>query len=532
MAKKPSSSPKKQPTAKVDPVVRALAAKGAGRAVELRDATPIPEGQGVMLLLGLLAILLTGARLLAGKTVGFGDSEALYASYAFYPQASYLDHPGLIALFARVIGAGRAPTPADAHLVTTTLSMFTPWLGFAAARAYGQSRRAACIVGIALTVAPVMAVGLFAMTPDLLLAPLWLASLALAISGLRARAAGETGSRVAVAFVFAGLLAGIAASAKVSGLCLMLTLAIVYARTRKDARTPWAWVGLAIGCIVLVPIVRYESTHGFPMLHHRFVVTQRGGPDAGRAATTIFGQLLYVSPVFCILAIVIGRRLFLARKDDAATSLLATNMLVSLAVLVPVCIFARTSEPHWLAPVYLPIAIYAGTQDPIRFGRKAAYLAAAMSAFVYAWVLSTSLSKLWPTDPKADITNELFGWPSTLTSVIDTVEAARTPLDSNDVVVVGLHWTVCGQLRAGLPREIDVGCTTHGGDDWDTWLPREQWMKRGTVILVTTDQLGMDRPEELFPDFAMEGDSRVSMFRGGRPMRVFHIIILRRRAKV
>jgi hypothetical protein len=155
-----------------------------------------------------------------------------------------------------------------------------------------------------------------------------------------------------------------------------------------------------------------------------------------------------------------------------------------------------------------------------------------MSAFVYAWVLSSTLSKVWPMEPKADITNELFGWPSTLTSVQETVEAARTPLDSNDVVVVGLHWTVCGQLRAGLPRAIDVGCMTHGGDDWDTWLPRDQWMKRGTVILVTTDQLGMDRPEELFPDFALDGDSRVSLFRGGRPMRVFHILILRRRAKV
>ena len=531
MAKKPSNSPRKKPAPKLDPVVRALTAQGAGRAVELREAMPIPEGQGVMLLLGLLSIFLTGARLLAGKTVGFGDSEALYASYAFYPQAAYLDHPGFISLVARAIGAGRAPSPADAHLVTTTISMFTPWLGFAAARAYGQTRRAACITGIALTVAPVMAVGLFAMTPDLVLAPLWLASLALALSGLRARAAGEKGSRVAIAFVFAGLLAGIATSAKVSGVCLMLTLAIVYARTRKDARTPWAWIGLALGCIVLLPIVQYEAAHGFPMLRHRLVTTQRGGPEVGRAATTIFGQLLYVSPIFCILAIVLGRRLFRARKDDAATSLLATNMLASLLVLLPVSIFARTSEPHWLAPVYLPIAIYAGTQDPIRFARKAAYLAAAMSAFVYAWVLSPSLSKLWPTEPSADITNELFGWPSTLVSVIDTVDASRTPLAGNDVVVVGLHWTVCGQLRAGLPREIDVGCMTHGGDDWDTWLPRDQWMKRGTVILVTTDRLGMDRPEELFPDFAMEGDSRVSMFRAGRPMRVFHIIILRRRAK-
>ena len=56
-------------------------------------------------------------RLAASATVGFGDSEALYAAYALHPQPAYLDHPGLIGIVAREIGAGTAPTPRQAHAV-------------------------------------------------------------------------------------------------------------------------------------------------------------------------------------------------------------------------------------------------------------------------------------------------------------------------------------------------------------------------------------------------------------------------------
>jgi len=156
-----------------------------------------------------------------------------------------------------------------------------------------------------------------------------------------------------------------------------------------------------------------------------------------------------------------------------------------------------------------------------------------MSAFVYAWVLSPEVAKLWPQsiDKKGDITTELFGWPTTITAVQETVEGARVPLDPNDVVVVGPHWTVCGQLRAGLPKEVEVGCLTPIRDDFDDWLPRDTWKKRGTVVLVATDQQPVDDPVKLLPDFNVDSDSRVSMFRGGKPVRTFHIFVLKRRAQ-
>ena len=64
-------------------------------------------------LLAAVSLVLFAVRIFAATRVGFGDSEALYACYALSPQPAYLDHPGLVGLFARAIGHGTAPSPLD-----------------------------------------------------------------------------------------------------------------------------------------------------------------------------------------------------------------------------------------------------------------------------------------------------------------------------------------------------------------------------------------------------------------------------------
>ena len=70
--------------------------------------SPHDDGHRALRYAMLATVLLSAVRVTAADRLGFGDSEALYASYAFYPQAVYLDHPGLIGLFARAIGDGAA----------------------------------------------------------------------------------------------------------------------------------------------------------------------------------------------------------------------------------------------------------------------------------------------------------------------------------------------------------------------------------------------------------------------------------------
>ena len=129
----------------------------------------------------LVTVGLFGLRLAAARTVGFGDSEALYASYALHPAAAYLDHPGLVGAVASLLGGGSAPTPQRAHGATIILASVVPWLFFAAARAAGATKGRAAGAALVAATVPELAIGLFALSPDTLLAPLWLASLTCAL---------------------------------------------------------------------------------------------------------------------------------------------------------------------------------------------------------------------------------------------------------------------------------------------------------------------------------------------------------------
>src|SRR5271170_4562624 len=97
-------------------------------------------------------------RLVASTRVGFGDSEALYASYALHPQPAYLDHPGLIGVVARLIGAGSAPSPQSAHLATSALAALFPCVMTLACRACGAGWRRAFTAGIVVMLLPEVAV--------------------------------------------------------------------------------------------------------------------------------------------------------------------------------------------------------------------------------------------------------------------------------------------------------------------------------------------------------------------------------------
>src|SRR5882672_10013392 len=131
-------------------------------------------------------VALLGIRMYAAQRIGFGDAEALYACYARHPQPVYLDHPGLIGVLARALGAGDSPSPLAAHIGTALLATAAPWMAALAARTAGASWSAASLAAGALMLAPEISVGLFGMTPDLLLFVLWYASVLFSVLALKA----------------------------------------------------------------------------------------------------------------------------------------------------------------------------------------------------------------------------------------------------------------------------------------------------------------------------------------------------------
>jgi hypothetical protein len=500
------------------------------------DARPTRTALGALLVMS--AALLT-VRLLAATRIGFGDSEALYASYALHPQPAYLDHPGLVGIVARVIGAGTSPSPLHAHLVTAVAATAWPWLMALACRGAGATWERSLWAALVAGLAPEIAVGLFALTPDLLLALAWTGALALAAAALRSK----PGSlHATVAFASAGVLAGVGASAKITGLLLLVALAVAYASTpaRPHARTIAPWAGLAAGLLVVVPVATFESRHGWPMLHHRLVDTQMSaGLSLRNVGALVGGQLVYLSPLVALLAVFAVRACWRGR-GDAIGRLLLTSFLVPLVPLVALCLWSPVAEPHWIAPALLSL-VPAAARAPAAASRRlviaSVALAGVMVAAVHAWALVPAAARLAPedSDPRLDLTNELVGWPAVVDEVRAEAVAEWSPgAERGEVTVVGPHWVICAQLEAALRGEWPVGCATPVRDDFDDWWPRSRWRDADVILWVSDARFESPSGEPsyagLLGTHVALRTREVRVERGGRSVRVFRLTVLSRRA--
>jgi hypothetical protein len=504
----------------------------------MSDATPGANARSALGALLLLSAVLLAVRILAATRIGFGDSEALYASYALHPQPAYLDHPGLIGVVARAIGGGTAPSPLRAHVVTAILATAWPWTMALACRAVGATWARSLWAALVAGLAPEIAVGLFALTPDLLLALAWTAAIGLAAAALLA-APGSV--RATTAFAAAGLLAGVATSCKVTGVCLLVALTATYASppARRHARTVAPWAGLAAGLLVVAPVAMFEARTGWPMLRHRLVDTQGGAALSLRnLGALVGGQLLYVSPLVAALAVGAMRSTWRDR-EDVVGRLLLVCFLVPFAPLVALCLWSRVAEPHWIAPALLalvPAAARAPRVPSRRLVVASAAVAVLMVAGLHAWVLVPAAARLSPADDEQlDIANELVGWPQVVEAVREeAIEAWSPGAERGEVALVGPHWIICAQLEAALRGEWPVGCNTPVRDDFDDWWPRHTWHDAEVIVWVSDTRFepasGAPSFKGILDEYAPLRSRQVRVDRGGRTVRLFTITVLSRRA--
>jgi hypothetical protein len=476
-------------------------------------------------LIGALAAsaVLLAVRLYAAHHVGFGDAEALYACYARHPQPVYIDHPGLVGVFARLIGGGSSPSPLAAHRVTALLATAAPWVAALAARAAGASWRASALAALALMLTPEISVGLFGMTPDLLLIVLWYASLGASLWAVK----GEPRSLRALGGALAsGLFAGLACDAKISGVLLLAGLVFAWGsrRARAHLRTLAPWVGLAVALVVVLPVIEGEVASGFPMLRHRLIDTQKGaGLSLRNVGALIGGQLVYVTPPLLVAAFVVARDLHRRRDDDAVSRLLWWATMATLP-LVLLCCISRVAEPHWVAPLYLALPIHfarrAGAGPLIGAGvaRSSVAIGGLMVALAHVWVLFPIGPRLLGANyvPRYDLANDLFAWDAALPTVKRAL-VESTPPHQPAAFVVGPHWTVCAQLHAALPRQVLVGCHAEVPDDFARWLPTSVWRRAPVLLYVTDDRFG-PHPDEL-RDHRVDFTWQAELRRGGAVVR-------------
>lgn len=496
---------------------------------------PDPQTSRLLRLAAALTALLGVVHAFAADRLGFGDAEALYASYALYPQAAYLDHPGLIGLFARAIGDGAPPSPAAAHRVTTAFAAIVPWLAALAARALGASWRGAALAALALLVTPELAIGLFGMTPDLPLVVCWYASLGCAGAALSS----EPGSlRALVGTLAAAGFAALGFDAKVSGGLLLVGLALAFATRfgRPHLRTLAPWAGLALAAVVVSPVVLDEAHRGFPMLRHRLLDAHHGGPSLRNLGALVGGQLLYLTPPILLCALFLFADLVRRRRESESEALLFSTTVATTPLLL-LALASRVAEPHWVAPAFLALPLHLALREgdprpllPRWATVSSAVIGLAAIALVHAAVLFPFVPRLLGPRyvPRYDLANDLYAWRDGIPFVAQTL--AEEASDGPPPIVVGPHWIVCAQLRAGLPRSVLVGC---GGDepaDFATWLPRATWSSSPVILYVTDDRFERD-PAKDVPDHGIDAVSHIGIRRGGVPVRRITVYRLVRGAR-
>ena len=486
-----------------------------------------------------LSLALLALRLNAARGLGYGDAEALYASYALHPQPAYLDHPGLIGYLLRLLGGGSAPSAETAHAVSAFIATLVPWLGALVVRASGLPWERAALSVLALALVPELSVGLFGVSPDLPLAVCWLAALAFAAT--LSRTDPERASRLPVLLCWLGLglALGLGVLAKVSA--VLLAIALLVASFAPDLRRHWGSVGpwCAIGCaaILVAPLVVWELRLGFPMLEHRLVTTQsESGVSLGRLLKFVGGQLVYITPPFLIAGYLVARDLYAKRKSDPVSRLLWVSLAIPLSILSLLSLWAARAEPHWIAPALLPLGIHAARMErlPRRLGSICLATGAVLTLCVWLAVktdayieLATSpLGKaLGGYQPRYDLTNDLYAWGPGQRVLRQAVDHVIATTGQRPVVVGAPHWMLCAQAQVAVRDRVPVGCHSILPTDFERWTPRAEWLGARTLLLVEDSRYPVLEIRE-FPARNVRATWRAQVRRGGQVVRTIRVTSL------
>ncbi|RYZ63149.1 MAG: hypothetical protein EOP08_11475, partial [Proteobacteria bacterium] len=347
------------------------------------------------LLLLLWSVVCVALRFECARVVDYGDSEALYAVYSLFPAPSFLDHPGLI---GKIYGLFGKPADAhDVHVATALVASLFPWLVRAALRfsepattdtdAIVVRNDRATLVALLFATIPVVSVGLFALTPD------WPLALCLTAGTAFALRAESDPERRGMHLLAAGTLFALAGFAKLTGYAFLLALVVSWLRLPAKGRTA-GWVGIGLGLAPSVEMWVHEAKHGFPMLSHRVAPTALGVAKGLGMATA--GQLLYLSPLVFGLVLVFAWRFVRGRTSPQ----LATLIVMPAVLLLLAAALSPQAEPHWMAPLLIPLAFAAYRSAPETWSRgwiRAGFgLAAAFGLVLYGWVLVPKASRWVP----------------------------------------------------------------------------------------------------------------------------------------
>ena len=475
-----------------------------------------------------LVVVTLGAlvRIALAATMPVLPDEAYYWEWSRRLAPGYFDHPPGIALVIRAGTALLAPIGASASGLAVRLgAVVCGWI--AALATIGIAGRlagdgAALRAAIVIVCIPLAAAGLVLATPDAPLLAATAVTLYCVVRALRHAPGSPPSFRWWSA---AGLGLGVAFVSKYTSVFVPIGIVIaMFTRheLRVRFREPGPYVATLLALVVFVPVIVWNSQHGWISVVHQV----RHGLSAPRGSALAAawrhegdfwgGQAGLASPIlFVMLAIATVRSL--GRRASGAVFTLGVVAAVTFGFFVYSATRQRV-EPNWPAPAYIPaIALLACTRWSVsgeRWIRGGVLLAAIVSAIIYVHALVPIL----PLAPSRDPVARAFGWGE-LARAADRAARAATAASGATTWLGGDRYQEAAELAFHVESHPTTFAINLAGraNQYDLWPGFPDRARTGDNLLLVLDD--SEQPpgpvEQLAPFFAeVQRGSRVMLRRG------------------
>ncbi|WP_244983469.1 glycosyltransferase family 39 protein [Acetobacter okinawensis] len=389
---------------------------------------------------------LTLVRLVLAASIPLSPDEAYYRIWALAPAGGYLDHPPMVALWARMGMLLVGDTALGVRLLgpvstclASVLIVQSAWCWLQGQVTPEQVRAGGLRAGLLFNGTLSVGLGTLVMTPD---TPL-LFFMALLLWGLvRACIGGQRRM-----WLLAGLAAGLGFDSKYTMLLPLAGLGLWLLATKEGRswlRTPWPYCAAGLALVCTVPVIWWNAEHAWASF------AKQGGRvgDWNPAHALAFmgellgGQVGLASPL--VFVFFVGSVWLLWRRRSSFATLLLCMVALPAVVFAQHALGARV-QANWPVVLY-PVLSLAAAQVAWPWWRSAGFVGIGLAGVVgvQAAFMPLRLS------PHLDMTlRQMGGWPDFARSV-----SARVP---EGAPLVADEYGLASELAFYAPERVVLG---------------------------------------------------------------------------
>ena len=384
-----------------------------------------------------LIVVSTLVRLFLATQLELGNDEVYYWTYALYPDLSHFDHPPMVGIIAQIFSLNLLLTDDFfMRLGPIVLSAASTWFIFLIGTKIKNEKTGLYAAFLFTGSIYCSVISGFSLTPDAPLVFFWLIAMNFMIDFLPVEKITSVERRKILGF---GLVAGMAMLSKYQGAFLWIAVFIYIGLFNRTWLKEIAfWVAGIISAVCLLPLVIWNVQNEFvSFTFHSARVAPAWEFRLDYFLTEILGQVAYNNPINYVL-IVIALVAFAKRKvfieSSAAKILLATT--IPLWVVFTGFSLFRSTLPHWTAPAFLSLILFAAAFWSDRPERKffwikfPSFFLAALLA-IALWLINFSPLQLGKKSEvknfgEDDFTQDLYGWDQVLKAFKEVVKREET----------------------------------------------------------------------------------------------------------